>query len=130
MSVAAADLPFRPVYLGDLTPADVAARLRHVGGLVFFDSALEKPGRTETSVIAAGPRQIIRGSLLKDAALLQDLLVKHDHATGIDDGLPHGFECGLQDVDLVNHPGLDKSNGEIQRCVSYFFGQKFSLLRT
>ena len=85
MSVAVADPLFRPVRLGDLAPAEVAARLRHLGGLVFFDSALERPSRTEISIIAAAPPEILRGSLEADAGALQTLIAKHDGRAGFDD---------------------------------------------
>ena len=48
--------------LGELSPVEVAARLRPLGGVVFFDSALERPDRTELSLLAAAPWQILRGT--------------------------------------------------------------------
>src|SRR5688572_16161480 len=99
MSVAAADPSFRPVNLGELAPVDVAARLRPAGGLVFFDSALERPGHAGLSLIGAAPSQILRGTLERDADILRSLLASRERPGAVDDGLPHGFAAGWVEYD-------------------------------
>lgn len=99
MTVAAADSLFRPVSLGGMGPAEVASRLRHLGGLVFFDSALEGPSRTEISIIAAAPDELLRGTMKENATTLQALLAKHNQHVRFDDGLPHGFVTGWVEYD-------------------------------
>lgn len=78
---------------------EVAARLRPLGGVVFFDSALERPDRTERSLLAAAPSQILRGTLERDADALRSLLANQNRPGGIDDGLPHGFAAGWVEYD-------------------------------
>ena len=57
--------PNRCTRLDGLLPIDVAARLRHLPGLVFFDTAGNLPGSAHqpVSVIAARPQHIHRGSI-------------------------------------------------------------------
>ncbi len=87
----------RPVSL-DLTPVEVAARLRSRAGLVFFDSALEGARGSQLSIIAAEPSRVLRGSLEKDAALLREALATH-RAEPADLGVPAGFLAGSVDYD-------------------------------
>ncbi len=87
----------RPVSL-DLMPVEVAARCRHLPGLVFFDSARERRSSSDLSIVAAQPSEILRGNLHTDAEQLQALLDAHATAAA-DDGLPHGFAAGAVEYD-------------------------------
>jgi len=83
--------------LGGLMPADVAARLRHLGGLVFFDTAGNQPSSAPmpVSVIAARPARLIEGDihLPADRARLQAILDASRSETA-DHGFPLGGLCG------------------------------------
>jgi len=82
--------------LDGFTPADVAARLRHLGGLVFFDTAGNRPsGATlPVSVIAARPVRLIEGDLHDpaDRARLREALACAPRSS--DRGFPLGGLCG------------------------------------
>ena len=93
----------RPVQL-DLGPAEVAARLRHLPGLVFFDSAKADP--ESLSIISAAPSSIIQGSLFTDAQQIADALAANANLSGADDGLPHGFLAGSVDYDCTYQFGV------------------------
>jgi para-aminobenzoate synthetase component I len=85
--------------LAGRTPAEVAARLRHLPGLVFFDSALEVAGTAQVSIIGARPVKILRGRLDQDWEALRDA-VRTRHAGRLaDDGLPRGFAAGWVEYD-------------------------------
>ncbi len=92
-----------PAALGRLAPVEVAARLRHLPGLVFFDSATETGG---ISIVAARPAETVSGTMEKDwphfAAALRD------RATELraDDGLPRGFAAGCVAYDGTFHFGF------------------------
>lgn len=89
----------RPVAL-DLAPAEVAARCRHLPGLVFFDSACEsEPASAGRSIIAARPRRVLRGSSPADWAALQEAVAAQQGALHWDDGLPRGFAAGWVEYD-------------------------------
>ncbi|MGC4012973.1 MAG: aminodeoxychorismate synthase component I [Luteolibacter sp.] len=83
--------------LGGLMPADVAARLRHLGGLVFFDTAGNRPSSSPmpVSVIAARPVRMIEGNVhvAGDRARLQAILDASRGETA-DHGFPLGGLCG------------------------------------
>ncbi len=81
----------------DLAPAEVAARLRHLPGLVFFDSAKADAG--SLSIIAAAPREVICGQISSDWAGLRAALASRAVEGGRDDGLPHGFAAGWVEYD-------------------------------
>ncbi len=77
-----------------MTPVAVAARLRHLPGLVFFDTAGNLPSSATgqaVSVIAARPARILRGTIhaATDRAVLRGALAA---ATGVPGG--HGFPLG------------------------------------
>jgi aminodeoxychorismate synthase component I len=84
-----------------MTPVAVAAALRHLPGLVFFDSAGNLPAaaRAAVSVIAARPTRILRGSIhaVADQERLRDALgaspAPGDHA------FPLGGLCGWVDYE-------------------------------
>jgi para-aminobenzoate synthetase component I len=65
--------------------------------MVFFDSA--KPDDAALSIIAAGPREIFRGSLSRDWPALRDALASRAIEGRRDDGLPHGFAAGWIEYD-------------------------------
>jgi para-aminobenzoate synthetase component 1 len=88
----------RPVSL-DLTPVEVAARLRHLPGLVFFDSAREGAENGQLSIIAARPVTVLDGHLDHDRTELESELRKRQTALGADDGMPRGFAAGWVEYD-------------------------------
>ena len=76
----------------DLSPVEVASRLRHLPGLVFFDSA--KADGASLSVVAAAPVETIHGKVATDWPRLQAAIAKRKANDVSDDGLPHGFAAG------------------------------------
>ena len=76
----------------DLTPSEVASRLRHLPGLVFFDSA--KADGESLSIVAAEPVEVIRGTMAADWPRLQAAIAARKLDGVRDDGLPHGFAAG------------------------------------
>ena len=76
----------------DLTPSEVASRLRHLPGLVFFDSA--KADGESLSIVAAEPVEVIRGTMAADWPRLQVAIAARKLDGVRDDGLPHGFAAG------------------------------------
>ncbi len=88
----------RPVAL-DLLPVEVAARCRHLPGLVFFDTARESGDRADLSIVAARPAEIIRGDLHGASQRLQLALASRVAGECPDDGLPHGFAAGFVEYD-------------------------------
>jgi aminodeoxychorismate synthase component I len=92
----------RAISLDGLGPIDVAARLRHLPGLVFFDSAGNLPfgGNSAISVIAARPVELHTGSIHhgQDRAGLRDALHGLPDAPG-DIGFPSGGLCGWVEYD-------------------------------
>ncbi len=87
------------VELGDLAPFEVAGRLRHLPGLVFFDSALETGSRGQISIVAAAPSEVIEGDLQRDFGRLQEAVRRRSKAPQADDGLPRGFAAGHVEYD-------------------------------
>jgi aminodeoxychorismate synthase component I len=86
------DLQARPALAG-LAPHEAAAGLRHLPGLVFFDSARE-PGAI--SLIAARPSLVLEGNIWNDAqwgALAAELQARAT-AAAPDDALPRGIAAG------------------------------------
>ncbi len=84
----------RPVQL-DLTPVEVAARCRHLPGLVFFDSAVERGTAGQVSIVAANPFKMVRGNLFEGGwDVLRELVAARHVSSRTDDGLPHGFAAG------------------------------------
>lgn len=93
----AADLLPHPIELGELAPVEAAAALRHLPGLVFFDSALEGSGRI--SVIGARPSTRVQGTVERDWDRLAEMLAERRCAPRVDDGWPHGFAAGYAGYD-------------------------------
>lgn len=91
----------RPAHLEGMAPVEVAASLRHLPGLVFFDSAGNLPRGADKplSVIAARPRRIHRGRIHDPAhrATLRAALATRD--TPPDTGFPCGGLCGWVDYE-------------------------------
>jgi para-aminobenzoate synthetase component 1 len=87
----------RPIQLAGLAPVEVAGRLRHLDGLVFFDTAGNLPVGSDRpiSVIAAHPARVLKGNLGDPAAMaaLQEALSQGAELAG-DQGFPTGGLCG------------------------------------
>jgi aminodeoxychorismate synthase component I len=86
-----------PVRLDGLSPTEVAGQLRHLDGLVFFDTAGNSPtgGSRPISVISARPTRIFRGNIhvSNDLEILRLALAEGPKLVG-DHGLPGGGLCG------------------------------------
>ncbi|RYD35046.1 MAG: hypothetical protein EOP87_08070, partial [Verrucomicrobiaceae bacterium] len=88
--------------LDGFSPVEVARRLRHLPGMVFFDSAAQAPfgGTRVVSVIAARPVRILKGSIFSPA---DRTVLEHAHAAGTgfarDYGFPLGGLCGWVDYE-------------------------------
>ena len=84
--------------LEGMAPVEVAAALGHLPGLVFFDTAGHLPASygAPVSVIAARPRQTLRGSIFceADRAMLAAVLEEGSAAPLGDRGFPLGGLCG------------------------------------
>ena len=84
--------------LDGMTPAEVAAALHHLPGLVFFDTAGHLPASygAPLSIIAARPRGILRGSIhsAADRGKLRASLENGAAGTAPDRGFPLGGLCG------------------------------------
>jgi aminodeoxychorismate synthase component I len=100
MDPAHVHAPFRiapSAALDGLSPAEVASQLRHLPGLVFFDTAGNLPANAAPpiSLIAARPTRLLRGSIHGEADLqsLRDAL-RHECSPTFDHGLPIGGLCG------------------------------------
>ncbi len=97
MAKAITQIPTRPTRLDGMTPAEVADGLRHLPGMVFFDTAGNLPSSAgrPISVIAARPAKILRGSIhdVSDRAMLRDALATGQTVAG-DTGFPLGGLCG------------------------------------
>lgn len=78
-----------------LTPAEAAARCRHLPGMVFFDTALEGPGAL--SLLAAQPAQLLTGHTAADWAALRDAVAARQFAEPAK--IPSGFAAGWVDYD-------------------------------
>lgn len=85
-----------------MPPIEVAAALRHLPCLVFFDSAgnLPSSARHPVSIIAACPARILRGSIhnTADRRLLRETLLTAPVIPG-DHGFPLGGLCGWVDYE-------------------------------
>jgi aminodeoxychorismate synthase component I len=92
----------RPIRLDSLSPVEVAGQLRHLDGLVFFDTAGNLPsgGSRTVSVIAARPQQVLRGNIhgAGDLEVLRLALAAGPLVAG-DQGFPCGGLCGWIDYE-------------------------------
>ncbi len=85
----------RPLAL-ELTPTEVAAACAHLPGRVYFDTALEGGEAGQLSIVAAAPREIVRGSgRNEDWAALREAVATRAGGPLCDDGLPAGFAAGF-----------------------------------
>ena len=82
---------FRPVDL-PLGPAEVAAGLRHLPGLVFFDSAGNLARPQALSLIGARPSQLLEGRITNVDELRKELCAREVDRP--DCGFPLGAACG------------------------------------
>lgn len=102
MAMAKTQFLTRPTRLDGMTPAEVAAGLRHLPNLVFFDTAGNIPSSAgrPISVIAARPTKILRGSIhvVSDRAMLRHALTTSQTMAG-DTGFPLGGLCGWVDYE-------------------------------
>jgi aminodeoxychorismate synthase component I len=91
-----------PPGLDGLSPFEVASRLRHLPGMVFFDSCgnLPSPAARAVSVIAARPRRVLKGSIhhAGDRDRLRAALADGPKVGG-DLGFPLGGLCGWVDYE-------------------------------
>jgi aminodeoxychorismate synthase component I len=91
-----------PARLDGMTPAEVAAALRHLPGLVFFDTVGNLPSSAArpVSVIAARPTRILRGTIhsAADRDVLRAALADAPPSSG-DHGFPLGGLCGWVDYE-------------------------------
>ena len=92
----------RPARLDGLAPVEVARRLGHLPGLVFFDTAGHVPGGGGggLSVIGARPRRVLRGNIAaaEDRAGLRAVLAGGPQVVAAA-GLPLGGLCGWVDYE-------------------------------
>jgi len=92
----------KPQRLEGSAPSEVAARLQHLEGLVFFDTAGNLPasGSGPISVIAARPQRILKGSILEIDAQqqLRAALAAGPQPNG-DRGFPLGGLAGWIDYE-------------------------------
>ncbi|MEO8615812.1 MAG: aminodeoxychorismate synthase component I [Luteolibacter sp.] len=91
-----------PTRLDGLTPVEVAGRLRHLDGLVFFDTAGNFPssGSRPVSVMSARPERLLTGSIFSPTAreTLRAALANGPKLAG-DRGFPLGGLCGWVDYE-------------------------------
>jgi aminodeoxychorismate synthase component I len=94
-------IPRRVGRLDGLTPVEVAGRLRHRPGMVFFDTAGHLPahGPAPLSVIAADPERILRGSIHERADREELRLRLAAGGADADFGFPNGGLCGWVDYE-------------------------------
>lgn len=84
----------------DLSPSDVAMRLRHLGGLVLLDSAMESGLTQPLSIVAAAPHDLLCGNLHESEGrlILRQALAERPNGR-VDWGLPAGGLFGAVDFD-------------------------------
>jgi aminodeoxychorismate synthase component I len=91
-----------PTSLNGMSPVEVAACLRHLPGLVFFDTAGNLPSTAArpVSVIAARPTRILRGSIhdAADRVMLRAAIAEAPPSSG-DHGFTLGGLCGWVDYE-------------------------------
>lgn len=69
-----------------------AARLEHLGGLIWLDSS--ESGFEAVSILAAAPIEILRGNLSEDAERIRDCLAKHQKSRVGGPAIPDGGLLG------------------------------------
>ncbi len=92
----------RPARLDGLSPVEVAASLRYLPGIVFFDTAGNFPSGAvrPISVIAASPREVLKGSIYHspDLTILRNAVAAGPKLAS-DHGFPFGGLCGWIDYE-------------------------------
>ncbi len=81
----------------DLDPAAMAAGLRHLPGLVFFDSA--RADASSLSIVAALPREVLTGRIGDSTWHRLRAKIAEARREHRDDGIPHGFAAGWVEYD-------------------------------
>lgn len=83
----------------DLTPAEAAAALQHLPGIVYFDTAGNLPSRSHSpvSIIAARPVETLRGDIRDTRALREAISSYQTHSPST--GFPTGGACGWVDYE-------------------------------
>jgi para-aminobenzoate synthetase component I len=82
-----------------LTPWEVATRLGHLPGLVFFDSALENEPHEQQSIVTAAPSKIIAGNTPDDWQKLQREIARRTVTDDVCKKLQGGIAAGFVDYD-------------------------------
>lgn len=88
--------------LEGMTPIEVAGGLRHLPGLVFFDSSGNPPagGRRMISVIAARPKRVLKGRIGSEGdRRMLDAAMRGGAGFARDYGFPLGGLCGWVDYE-------------------------------
>lgn len=102
MPVPAQSTPIlRTIHL-ELSPVEVAARLRSLSGFFFLDTVPESPGSTGAgalSIIGALPEEVLTGNIQGDTESLKNALEINDDSGQADWGVPLGGLFGLIDFD-------------------------------
>ncbi len=82
-----------------MTPMDVVEGLRHLPGVVFFDTSGNLPSRSHApvSIIAARPAKVIRGGVADVSALREEINRWQVHSPSL--GFPMGGACGWVDYE-------------------------------
>ena len=117
-------MPTRATHLADLRPLEVASQLRHLPGMVFFDSAGHLPLAADhtVSVIAARPERLLRGSihLADDRAVLTKVLADGHGAQG-DTGFMTRAALYALESDFEHMFGRNLSHGTktLQRVLAH-----------
>ncbi|MEI8234242.1 MAG: aminodeoxychorismate synthase component I [Verrucomicrobiota bacterium] len=82
-----------------LTPAEAAASIRALPGLVFFDTALAPEGGGALSFLAAEPSQILTGRTAADWENMRRAITARQRPGASPDGIPPGFAAGWVEYD-------------------------------
>jgi len=90
-------VPPTPVNAINLSPIEVVAHLRHLPGLVFFDSARESGDAI--SIVSANPSEIVEGNMERDWMVLRDKIAARQGRNCPGHGMPDGFAAGTVDYD-------------------------------
>ena len=92
----------------ELSPLEVASRLRSLPGFFFLDTGHMPPGSTESgaiSIIGALPEENLTGNIREDLAPLENALLENASGLEADWGVPLGGLFGLIDFDGSYHFG-------------------------
>ena len=87
----------------ETSPVELARILRHREDMVFFDTALDQPGKGCHSIIAALPTRIVSGCSPEDWQGLRAEINARQHPDAADSASPAGFAAGSVDYDGAFH---------------------------